>query len=70
MPTGLKSWVVDESGPDLIEYAFLAAVLATAGVLALQAIGPAVANTYDAWIDPSTGTPSLWEPGTPGGSGS
>ncbi len=55
-------FVRDDSGQDLIEYAFLAAFVGVAGCVALNAIGPAVAATYNSWIDPTTGTPSLWEP--------
>jgi Flp pilus assembly pilin Flp len=61
----LERFVVEENGQDLIEYAFLAAALATAGMLALNAIGPAVGVTYGTWLSPTTGAPALWEPSAP-----
>jgi len=61
----LERFVREENGQDLIEYAFLAAALATAGMLALNAIGPAVGVTYNSWLSPSSGTPSLWQPAEP-----
>jgi Flp pilus assembly pilin Flp len=57
----LVRFVADDGGQDLIEYAFLAAFLATAGMLALNAILPAVGATYSSWVDPSTGVPSRWD---------
>ena len=61
----LKRFVSDESGQDLIEYAFLAATLATAGYLALNAIRPTVGVTYNSWVSPTSGSPSLWQPAEP-----
>jgi len=61
----LKRFVVEESAQDLIEYALLAAAVATAGMLALNAIGPTVGVTYNSWIDSSSGTPALWQPAEP-----
>lgn len=58
----------EDGGQDVIEYAFLAAFLATAGMLALNAIGFSILDTYNDWMDPAVGVPSLWEPGTPSGS--
>lgn len=55
----------EEGGQDLIEYAYLAAFFGIAGYLVLSTIGPAVGATYNAWLDPATGTPSLWEPAQP-----
>ena len=66
----IRRFIVEDSAQDLIEYAFLAAFLATAGMLALNSIGPTVASTYSSWIDPSTGVPSLWNPAEPLTSGS
>lgn len=54
--------LVEDDAQDLVEYALLAAFVGTAGMLALNAIGPAVASTYNSWLDPTTGTPSLWAP--------
>lgn len=58
----------EDNGQDLVEYAFLAAFIATAGMLALNAIGFSILDTYSDWLDPNAGVPSLWEPGTPSGS--
>jgi hypothetical protein len=67
----LQSFLIeDDSAQDLIEYAFLGAFLATAGMLALNAIGPTVASTYSSWLDPTVGAPSLWDPPPPAASGS
>ena len=60
----------DDSGQDLLEYAFLAAFVGIAGLTALNAIGPTVANTYSTWVSPTTGAPALWEPADPWTSGS
>ena len=61
----LARWLREDNGQDLIEYAFLAAALATAGMLALNAIGPQVGLTYGSWISPTTGSPALWQPAEP-----
>ena len=61
----LRRFVSEDDGQDLLEYAFLAAALATAGMLALNAIGPTVRVTYLSWLDPNTGSPSLWQPAEP-----
>jgi Flp pilus assembly pilin Flp len=55
----------EDDGQDLIEYAYLAAFVGTAGWFALNSIVPTVANTYNSWLDPNSGTPSLWEPAPP-----
>ena len=61
----LRRFVSEEGGQDLIEYAFLAAALAAAGMLALFSIGPTVGSTYSSWISPTTGSPALWQPAEP-----
>ena len=61
----VRAFVDEEDGQDLIEYAFLAAFIGIAGYVVLSGIGPEVGATYNAWLDPSTGTPSLWEAGEP-----
>ncbi len=66
----IRRLVVEDDAQDLVEYAFLAAFVATAGVLALNAIGPTVADTYRTWMDPNTGTPALWAPPEPASGGS
>lgn len=55
----------DDSGQDIIEYAFLAAFVGVAGYVVLGTIGPAVATTYGTWISPTTGSPALWDPAAP-----
>lgn len=66
----LTELVRDDNAQDLVEYALIAAFLATAGYLALIAIGPTLGATYTTWLDPSNGVPSLWDPPAPLGSGS
>ena len=61
----LRRFLREDGGQDLIEYAYLAAFVGVAGYVALNGIVPAVAATYDNWINPNTGTPSLWEPASP-----
>jgi len=66
----IRRFIVEDEAQDVVEYALLAAFVATAGMLALNAIGPAVATTYGRWMDPNTGTPSLWTPPEPASGGS
>jgi len=61
----LRRFVTEEDAQDLIEYAFLAAFIATAGYVALNGIVPAIGSTYTSWIDPNSGAPSLWQPADP-----
>jgi Flp pilus assembly pilin Flp len=61
----LRTFLRDDGGQDLIEYAYLAAFIGTTGYLALTGIVPAVSATYSSWINPNTGTPKLWEPAPP-----
>ena len=68
-PRGGRVLLIDffreDAGQDLIEYAYLAAFFGIAGYLVLSSIGPTVGATYNAWLNPTTGTPSLWEPAQP-----
>jgi Flp pilus assembly pilin Flp len=57
----------DESGQDLVEYGLMAAFIGIAGYLVLMALGGDILNTYQAWLNPTTGTPSLWDPPAPSG---
>jgi len=57
--------LVEDGAQDLVEYAFLGAFVATAGMLALNAIGPTIGQVYASWMDPNSGTPSLWAPPEP-----
>jgi Flp pilus assembly pilin Flp len=62
--------VIEDGAQDLVEYALLGAFIATAGAVALNAIGPDLAKTYSTWMDPNSGTPSLWAPPEPASGGS
>lgn len=64
----LERLAADEAGQDLVEYALLTGFLAFAGYIVLVALGVDIFNTYQSWVDPTAGTPSLWEPGPPVGS--
>ncbi len=63
-------FVIEDDAQDLVEYAFLAAFIGIAGMLALNNISAAVNSTYSSWLDPSTGVPSLWAPTEPAAGGS
>lgn len=58
-------FVSDDGGQDLIEYAFITAFFGIIGALVLEGIQVAVGTTYNAWLDPATGVPSLWDPPNP-----
>ena len=60
--------VEDESAQDLVEYALLASFVGIAGYLVLIALGGDIAAAYEAWLDPTSGVPSLWDPPAPSGS--
>ena len=66
----LECFVAQEDGQDLVEYALLAAFVATAGMLVLLNLSSDIANVYSSWLSPSTGVPSLWDPETSVTSGS
>jgi Flp pilus assembly pilin Flp len=61
----VRRFLREDAGQDLIEYALLAAFIGIAGMLALRGIRGAVFDSYSSWIDPASGTPSLWEPAEP-----
>ena len=65
----LRRLIIEERGQDLIEYALIAGLFGIVGVLVLQAIQAAIAGTYTIWLDPTVGTPSLWDPADPISSG-
>ena len=55
-------FIVDDTGDDLVEYILLAAVVGTAGTVALNAL-PGIMNVvYGAW---DAGAQALWEPDDP-----
>lgn len=66
----VRRLVIEDGGQDIVEYALMACFFGIAGFLALQAIQTAVGTTYDVWLDPTVGTPSLWDPAEPIGGGS
>ena len=66
----LRRLAVEDGAQDLIEYAFLAAFLATAGYVTLNALGADIFSTYSSWLNPASGVPYLWEPAPPMSSGS
>ena len=53
-----------------MEYGLMACFIGIAGYLVLMHLGIDIFNTYDAWLDPDTGVPSIWEPPEPSGGGS
>jgi len=55
----------EDAAQDLVEYAFLAAFFGIAGYVALSFIGPSVNGAYSTWIDPTQGSPKLWQPADP-----
>jgi Flp pilus assembly pilin Flp len=60
----IRAFIREDGGQDLIEYAYLAAFIGVTGYVTLNGIVPAVATTYDNWINPNRvgSVPSLWEP--------
>ena len=64
----LERLTADEAGQDLVEYALLTGFLAFAGYIVLMALGVDIFNTYTTWVNPATGTPTLWDPPPPVGS--
>ena len=67
LPRLLRRFAEDDLGQDVVEYALLASFIGIAGYLVLMALGVDILNTYQAWLDPATGTPSLWDPPAPSG---
>ena len=66
----VRRLVTEDDGQDLVEYALIACFIGIAGYLTLEAIQTAVGTTYDVWLDPDVGTPSVWDPPEPIGGGS
>jgi Flp pilus assembly pilin Flp len=61
----LRRFIHDDGGQDVIEYAFLAVAIGVVGWLVLDGIRADATDAYTSWIDPTVGTPSLWEPAEP-----
>ncbi len=45
----VKRFWREECGQDIVEYALLAAFIATVGILTWQSIGTGIANAYTSW---------------------
>ena len=58
----LWSWLLDDRGDDLIEYALLAATVGIGGAVALSAFPGVMTKVYEGW---DTATESIWEPPDP-----
>lgn len=58
MGSGLRRWLADDSGVDLIEYMLLATFVAIAGWLGMQLIGTAMNSSYRSW---DSATQDAWE---------
>ena len=65
-----ERFAFEDQGQDLVEYALMAAFVATAGMLVLNNLSSDIKNVYNSWLDPSSGVPSLWDPETSVTSGS
>ena len=57
----------EECGQDIVEYALLAALIGTVGILTWQSIGAGIGSKYLGW---DTGVQGLYSPPDPGGGGS
>jgi Flp pilus assembly pilin Flp len=58
---------LDDSGQDLIEYALLASIIATAGVLIMPSIQAGMGQAFENWGEEVY---DLWEPDSPAAGGS
>jgi Flp pilus assembly pilin Flp len=54
----VATFMQDDSGQDLIEYALLTAIIGIAGILSLQAFAPKMATAYLGW---NTKMQDAWE---------
>jgi Flp pilus assembly pilin Flp len=59
---GIRAFLADDAGQDMVEYAFAAAFIGIVGVGILDAIGSDILTAFTNWLDPSTGVPSKWDP--------
>jgi len=57
--------VREDTAQDLVEYVFLGAFFGIVGYVVLTTIGPGVGAAYSTWIDPTQGSPKLWDPADP-----
>ena len=63
----LASFLKDEHGQDLIEYALLASFIGLVGIAAFSAITSAIGSTYTAW---NSNENNNWQMPDPGSGGS
>ena len=61
----LRRFAREDTGQDLVEYAFIAVFIGIVGYLVLFGIRDEATAAYLSWVDPAAGTPSLWEPAEP-----
>ena len=66
-PAVVHSFVVDEQGQDLVEYALLTALIGFAGFAAFDLIQTAIGAAYGSW---ETETNDAWHPADPISAGS
>ena len=64
MPSLFWRLVAEDGGQDLIEYALLAALVAIAGLTAINLLGAALGSSYSGW---DAATENLWVMPEPGG---
>ena len=60
---GVKRFLRDDRGQDLVEYALLTAIVGLSGVLAFAAFSGRMGSTYRAWNDAMQ---AAWRPPPPG----
>jgi pilus assembly protein Flp/PilA len=58
MKTSIASFLLDEQGQDLVEYALLIAFIALACIIGLQSLGGAINATYNSISSSLTGAVS------------
>ena len=62
-PSGLPARLMfEDTGQDVVEYAFLTAFLGVTGILLWDNIVTGIGGAYQSW---DTGTQNLWEPPDP-----
>ena len=60
--------VVDDSGPDLVEYALTSGMITAGSLVVAFLVALYMSGKYDALTgNPATGVQAIWEPCAPGG---
>ena len=67
MKAGLRRWLSDDSGQDLIEYLLLASFIGIGSWVGLQLMETAINTTYQSWDKASQ---EIWEAPEPVAAGS